>query len=144
MTVRSVVISFFIICFSFGMAITNEVNAAYAADRNETIMGASLTPFLSYGDIGLPSNTASYNETMRSLTTYNKPEGVVLQFDFFQNIKYAGYILGLLFASVFGFFYFLGGIGLIPNLLILPLTLLLSLNHVLALIYIVTGRTFIY
>ena len=147
MSVRAVIVSMVVICMSFGLTITNAVGDQYKADTGQELFGQRVTPFISYGDMqtnGVPLNAQQYNQTMGDATTFNRPNNVVLQFDFFQSLKYAGILTKILFSSVFGFFYYLYGLGVIPLMLRDPLTLLLGLNHLLALIYIITGRTFIY
>ena len=147
MSVRAVIVSMVVICISFGLTITNAVGDQYKADTGKEIFGQRITPFLSYTDMsvnGVPSTSSEYNTTMGDAATFNRPNNVLLQFDFFQALKYASMLTKILFASVFGFFYYLEGLGVMPAMLATPLTLLLGLNHLLALIYIITGRTFIY
>ena len=144
MTVRSVVISFFIICISFGMTITNGVNDTWNGTYNQTLMGPNISPFMNYSNTGVPSDEAGYNSSISGLTDYQPPGNVIMGFDFFQGIKYAGVLIGILFNTVFGFFYYLAALNIIPNIWAIPLTIMLVFNHILAVMYIVTGRTFIY
>jgi hypothetical protein len=145
MTVRSVVISFFIIAFSFGMTITNEMNAAWANEHSGLkFIDYDMTPYMNYSDIGIPSDRAGYNNTMKTLTRYDKPTDVSFNLDFFQSIKYGGLLINILMNSVYGFPSFLNSAFGMPYFLVIPITLFLVLNHILAVIYIVTGRSFLY
>lgn len=145
MTIRSVIISFFVLAFSFGMVLMNQVNMQWAVDNNNlTFIGGERTPYLNYTDVNLPTTRIGYNSTMGNLMDYNKPNDAILQLDIFQNIKYGQILFDLLFNIVFGFPQFLANAFGMSQLLVLPLTAFIVINHILAVIYIVTGRTFIY
>ena len=147
MSVRAVIVSMVVICLSFGLTITNAVGDQYKADTGQELFGQRITPFISYSDMqtnGVPLSSQQYNSTMGDASTFNRPNNVYQDFSFFQSLKFAGTLTKILLSSVFGFFYYLYGLGIIPLMLRDPLTLLLGLNHLLALIYILTGRTFIY
>ena len=144
MTVRSVVISFFIIAISFGMTVFNTVNNQWAIEKGSPLVGYNRTSFMGYDSLGIPYNHTGYNATMQDMMSYRKPSDVVYQLDFFQAIRYGSLLFDVLFNSVFGFPSFLANAFGMPLILVTPLTLFLVLNHILAIIYIVTGRTFIY
>lgn len=146
MTVRSVVLSFFILSISFGILIMNEVNDKWAAEHSGTSLvygGDMRMGYKNYTDFDIPTTQNEYNSTMRDYLTFTKPADTLMGFDFFQALKYGGKLIDLLFSSVFAFPHFLVIIGM-PSFLELPMAMFLVLNHMLAVIYIVTGRTFIY
>jgi hypothetical protein len=144
-TVRSVVISFFIIAISFGMTIVNSVNSQWAAEHGGLpLIGGSRTPYVNETQLGLPMTSDAYNSTTKELMTFNKPSDAVFNLDLFQNLKYGTYILNILFNSVFGFPMYLVKTFGMPLILAVPLLAFVVLNHILAIIYIVKGRTFIY
>jgi hypothetical protein len=144
MTVRSVIISFFILSFSFGMTVTNQINSEWSSTHSgKMLIPYHLDSFKNYSEINIPTDRAGYNNSLRDITTFNKPNDISFNFDFFQNLKYGSMLVDLLFNSVWGFPAFLQSFGM-PWFFVIPLSMFLVLNHILAAIYIVTGRTFIY
>jgi len=145
LTVRSVTISLAIIAFSFGMVMVNQINNAWAADHGgRPFTGGNMTSFMNYSDINVPTDRIGYNNTMRDITDYNAPADITADLGFFQALKYSSILFDVLFNSVFGFPQFLAAAFGMPQLFVPPLTIFIVLNHIFALIYMVTGRTFIY
>ena len=145
MTVRAVVISFFIIALSFGMSVTRYINTSWAAEHGGLpLIGSSATPYMDGTNFNIPVTATGYNSTVRDLMTFNKPSDALFNLDLFQSLRYGTFIIDLLFNSVFGFpMYLVNAFGM-PEVLAVPLICFIVLNHILAIIYIVTGRTFIY
>jgi hypothetical protein len=140
---RAVLISFFIFAVSFGMIITNQVNTLWTAGYGVPLIGWSRTPYLNYSDIGVAQDRASYNSTMANLAAVNRPTGIDYSLNLFQNIKYSQLLFDLLFTATIGFPEFMTLFGM-PTFLVPPLFIFLVINHILALIYLITGRTFVY
>jgi hypothetical protein len=145
MTVRAVIISFFIIAISFGMTVVNYINVTWAAEHGGVpFIGGSIFPFVNETKLNIPTTESGYNSTTRQLMTFNKPSDAVSNYDIFQSLTYGTFLIDLLFNSVFGFpTYLVNAFGM-PEILAIPLISFVFLNHILAIIYIVTGRTFIY
>jgi hypothetical protein len=140
---RAIIISFFIFAVSFGMVITNTVNTLWQADYGAPLIGYSKTPYLNYSQVNIAQDRTTYNSTMADISDVRPPPGVDTTVDIYQNVKYSQILFDLLFTATFGFPLFLTGFGM-PTFLVPPLSIFLVINHTLALIYIVTGRTFIY
>lgn len=142
MTVRSVVISFFILSIAMSMSIAAAMNAEHQALTGHKLFDDDRAPYMTYSQMGIPQDKSGYNDTVKDLTTYVSPGGEQDE-GFFQNIRYGSIILDTLFNATLGFPAFLVSFGM-PTYLETPLFMFVVLNHILAVIYIVTGRTFVY
>ena len=140
MSGRSVVISFFIICISIGITIMNEVNAEWAKSEDRMFIEYNITSPVNYSDLTDVSQSG-VNDTYRDFGEYNKPADVTQDFGFFQGLRAGRLFLDVVFNSVWGFPKFMTEFGM-PNLFVIPLAVLIILNHILTLVYIFTGKSF--
>ena len=140
MSGRSVIISLFVVAISFAMTMTNEVNRTWAAAYNRPLIDYNITSPVNYSDFG-DTSTAGFNETYRNITSYGKPADVTQDYGFFQSLSATRIFTNLLLNIVVGVPNFLVLFGM-PSFMVAPITVMLLINHVLTLIYLVTGKTF--
>ena len=140
MSGRSIVVSFFVICVSIGILIVNDVNARWSSSENRNYIDYNITGFINYTDLGDVSN-AGFNDTYRNLTTYHKPADISYDFGFFKSLGYTWDIIKMFFTTVINFPDYLNMYWDISQYVI-PLKILLLMNHLLTIIYLVTGKSF--
>lgn len=146
-TERAMVVSVFIMCLSFGIIITNEMNAEYNNEMGRKLINYEITPPLNYSDIpGLDDSKETLNSTINDITEFNKPAGITFDFAFWQSIKIVKIFTDMLMFSVWGFPAFLAatpplGVGM-PVYLVIPIGILINLSHLLLVLFLFFGKKF--
>lgn len=140
-TMRAFAVSFFILCFSFGISMFNEYNLDYYARMGTPFVSYSVAPMLSYSQVNVGTDQNSFNSTVNQVTNFQKPEGVSFNFDFFKSIDIARLLYNILISTVWGFPFYLTALGM-PSLFVLPMLILMEVSHLLVLIYLVIGKSF--
>jgi len=137
---RSIPVSIFFICLSLGMSITNGVNTQWYGEFGTYLWNYQQTPYKEMGELGITPTEDGFNQTAQGLLAYNRPQDVSQDYGFFSSIQAAYNIVNFIFFVTVGFFFYLEKIGLLSSFLATPLTYLLIINNIAAIIYIITGK----
>jgi hypothetical protein len=140
-TQRALAVSFFVLCFSFGISMFNEYNLDYILSMGHPFVIYSVTPMIEYSQINVGTNQAEFNATVNQYTNFQKPENINFNFDFFKSIDIARLLYNTLVSTVWGFPFYLGALGM-PSILVLPMLIMMEISHLLVLVYLIVGKSF--
>lgn len=140
-TQRALSVSFFVLCFSFGISIFNEYNLDYYQSQGHPFVSYSVAPMITYSQINVGLDQSSFNSTVNQVTNFQKPSDISFNFDFFKSIDIARLLYNIIISTVWGFPFYLGALGM-PVILVLPMLILMEISHLLVLIYLLVGKSF--
>jgi hypothetical protein len=135
-------VSLTVIFFSFGIIIFNELNVALIqSEVGRPLAVYNTSAFLGYEDLeGLqPEN---FNATMTEVGNFQKPEDVDFNFDFWKSISIFRIIINMIWTPIAGFAYFLNSALYMPDMLVLPVIIMVNLANFLFGIYVFLGKEF--
>ena len=141
-TQRAIIISLFIMSTSFGITMLNELNIAYEAETGQKLIRKEITTFIEYDEVGVSHDDTEYNQTLNDVAEFNKPDNIAFDFSFWQSIKIFKIIANAFIYSVYGFPNFLHTEFGMPELLVIPMLILINLCHLLFAIYVILGKSF--
>ena len=138
---RALAVSFFVLCFSFGISMFNEFNINYYQSMGTPFVSYSVNPMLEYSQVNVGLDQISFNNTVNQVTDFKKPEGISFNFDFFKSIDIARLLYNILISTVWGFPFYLAALGM-PVILVVPMLILMEISHILVLVYLILGKSF--
>ena len=119
----------------------NEFNVNYMLTTYHPFVDYSVSPMIAYSQIDVGLTQSSFNNTVNQVTNFQKPEGIAFNFDFFKSIDVARLLYNILIGTVWGFPFYLAALGM-PEILVIPLLILMEISHLLVLIYVLLGKSF--
>lgn len=134
-------ISMAVLCFAFAVSILNEWNLDTYTQTGKWMVFYGKNTFIEYSAIDIGLNAQQFNSTANNLMDFKKPETISFNFDFFKSLDIARMLYNILIATVWGFPFYLAGLGM-PSILVLPLLILMEVSHLLVIIYLVIGKSF--
>ena len=140
-TQRALAVSFFVLCFSFGISIFNEYNIDFLLSQGRPFVTYSVAPMIEYSQVNVGLDQASFNTTVNQVNNFQKPEGINFNFDFFKSIDIARLLFNTLISTVWGFPFYLAALGM-PIILVIPILIMMEISHLLVLIYLIIGKSF--
>lgn len=140
-TQRALAVSFFVICFSFGISIFNEFNISYLATQGTPFVNYAVAPMIEYSQMNIGTTYSEFNQSINQVTNFQKPENINFNFDFFKSIDLARFLYNILISTVWGFPFYLAALGM-PSILVIPTLILMEISHILVMFYIVVGKSF--